>query len=237
MSDNAKDIKAIATDHFASHALGADEQTRISLFLTTLKQANAMILAKNEFQPMDWRPFVLLHRQYYKEIEMATLLHKFTRWSSNPFLYAEAGQTSVAFWSRLNINQYLMNFFSQDKTFFEYLAVSHAFMSEVRFVPLFPPEHSLDDRFYAALYAIENENGRQIQTQIRFLKEMQLPLSREEKERIVNTKREIVGDLFCDLLAAVCREEAQAAGSINALCGGWPVGQWQKLFFNVQQPV
>ncbi|WP_419658472.1 uncharacterized protein Dvar_73130 [Desulfosarcina variabilis str. Montpellier] len=41
MLDNARDIKAIATDYFATHALGADAQTRISLFLTTLKQAGA----------------------------------------------------------------------------------------------------------------------------------------------------------------------------------------------------
>jgi len=226
MLDNARDIKAIAIDYFATHALGADAQTRISLFLTTLKQANAMILMKNEFQPMDWRPFALLHRQYHKEIEMTTLLHKFTQWSANPFLYAEAAQASVAFWSRLNINQYLINFLTQDKNFFEYLAVSHAFMSEVRFVPLFPADQSLDDRFYAALYAIENENGRQIQTQIRFLKEMDLPLTREEKEQIVNTKRQIVGDLFCDLLAAVIREGTDATGLLNPLGGGWPFGQW-----------
>lgn len=209
MQDEAVDMKEMAIRHFGSHQPTAEEQTRISLFLLNLKQANTMALAKNEFQMMDWLPYAFLHKQYYRELELATLLNRSTNWSLNPFIYAEAAQASAKFWLKTEAHRYMMGVFSLDRTFFEYLALSHAFMSEVRFIPLFPADYPLEDRFYAALYAVENENGRQIQTQIRFLKEMELPLSRKEKEKIVNEKRQIVADLFCDLLASVCRKEGQ----------------------------
>jgi len=205
VENQTENMKDAAVRYFAEHPLEAETQTRISLFLINLKQANAMQLAKNEFQPMDWRPYTLLHRQYFKEMELLTLLQRSTQWSLNPFTYMDASQISMKFWSRIKAYQFMTNGLSQDRTFFEYLALIHAFMSEVRFVPLFSTDYSLENQFYAALYAIENENGRQIQTQIRFLKEMELPLTRNEKEKIVEEKRRMVSSLFSELLTSVCQ--------------------------------
>lgn len=210
MENQTKNIKDAAVRYFEEHPLEAEAQTRISLFLINLKQANAMQLAKNELQPMDWRPYTLLHRQYFKEMELATLLQRSTQWSLNPLTYMGASQISMKFWSSIKAYQFMTNGLSQDRTFFEYLALSHAFMSEVRFVPLFSSDYSLENQFYAALYAIENENGRQIQTQIRFLKEMELPLTRNEKEKIVDEKRRMVAGLFAELLASVCQSNETA---------------------------
>ncbi|BCS96391.1 hypothetical protein DSLASN_20230 [Desulfoluna limicola] len=223
METQAENMKDAAVRYFEEHPLEADTQTRISLFLINLKQANAMQLAKNEFQPMDWLPYTLLHRQYFKEMELLTLLHRSTQWSLNPFTYMDASQISMKFWSRINAYQFMTNGLSQDRSFFEYLALSHAFMAEVRFVPLFSTDYSLENQFYAALYAIENENGRQIQTQIRFLKEMELPLTRNEKEEIVDEKRRVVADLFSELLASVCQSTEPALNWASPLSFGWPV--------------
>lgn len=198
-------IKEAAAGYFATHPLGEEIQTRISLFLLNIKQINAMILARNELLPVDWPAYTVFHRQYYREMELATLLQRSTCWSLNPFLYAEGARANMVFWARTEAQRYMMPFINRDRFFFEYLALSHAFMAEVRLIPLFSPDHSFEDPFYAALYAVENENGRQIQTQVRFLKDMELDLSRQEKETIVNEKRQVVTELFCDLLAAICR--------------------------------
>lgn len=221
MENQAENMKDAAVQYFAEHPLEADTQTRISLFLINLKLSNAMQLAKNEFQPMDWRPYTLLHRQYFKEMELLTLLHRSTQWSLNPLTYMDASQISMKFWSRINVYQFMTNELSQDRTFFEYLALSHAFMSEVRFVPLFSADYSLENQFYAALYAIENENGRQIQTQIRFLKDMELPLTRKEKEEIVDEKRRMVSRLFSELLASVCQSTDPISNWASPLSFGW----------------
>ncbi len=221
MENHSESIKDVAVRYFEEHPLGAETQTRISLFLMSLKQANAMILAKNEYQPMEWLPYTLLHRQYYKEMELATLLHRSTQWSLNPLTYMDASQMNAKFWSSIKAYQFTTGWFSQDRTFFEYLALSHAFMSEVRFVPLFSPDYSLENQFYAALYAIENENGRQIQTQIRFLKDMELPLTRVEKEEIVDEKRRMVAGLFSDLLASVCQRTDPISNWASPLAFGW----------------
>ena len=78
-------------------------------------------------------------------------------------------------------------------------------MSEIRFIPLLPPETPLTDPFVSALYGIEVENGRQIQTQIRLLKDMEVSLSQKEKEQVVEKQRDIVLGLFNDFLYTICK--------------------------------
>ncbi|GBC59473.1 hypothetical protein DENIS_0412 [Desulfonema ishimotonii] len=205
MQNHSQDIKAAAAEYFIKNQPGADEQTKISHFLINVRNANAMILSKNEIQPLNWLPYSFLHKQYYKDLELATRLHKATKWSYNPLVYAEASRRNIDFWNKTKAHFFLMGFFSQDRTFFEYLALSHAFMSEIRLIPLFPADYPIDEPFMAALYDAEVENGRQIQTQIRLLKDMDLPISRNEKEAIINEKRKIVAGLFENLLQSVCR--------------------------------
>lgn len=204
MQNHDLDIKTVAADYFSKNSPGADQQTKISHFLINVRHTNAMILSKNEIQPMNWLPYSFLHKQYYKELELASRLQKSTNWSYNLLIYAEAAQRNIDFWNKTGAHCFLMGFFSMDRTFFEYLALSHAFMSEIRIIPLFPADYPVNDPFMAALYDAEVENGRQIQIQIRLLKDMELPISRNEKETIINEKREIVAGLFENLLQSVC---------------------------------
>jgi hypothetical protein len=196
-----------ATAYFLQHGLENAEQTRISLFVLTVKQINSMILSKVEFHALDWTAYSFLHNQYYREIELGTLLHRATSWSLDMSIYMQMAQFNMKFWQKTKIGKYLSGSIARDINFFEYLALSHAFMSEIRFIPLFPARWKLDTPFLQTLYNMEVESGRLIQTQIRLLKELDLNLSPEEKERLVEKKRSDVESLFKDFLTLLFREE------------------------------
>lgn len=205
MSSITQQMRSLAQEFFSKNDIGSEQETRISLFIQGIKTANAAILAKIEMQPFSWLPYKSLHSQYYKEMELTTLLNKATSWSTNPFVYMEASQLNLKLWQKAEIATYLHGFFAPDEVFYNYLALSHAFMSEIRFLPILPPTKPLDTPFLSAIKEIEDENGRQIQAQIRLLKGMELPLSQDEKEQIVHHQRKIVQSIFCELLEAVCK--------------------------------
>lgn len=212
----AQRMKLLAQDFFAKNDLGSEQETRISLFIQGIKTANAAILAKIEFQPFDWEPYKSFHRQYYKEIELSTLLNKATSWSTNPFVYMEATQLNLSLWQKAEINQYIQGFFGVDETFYSYLALSHALMAEVRLLPVLPPTLSLDTPFLSAIREIEEENGRQIQAQIRLLRAIDVPLTEDEKQEIVAKQQAIVQSVFCELLAAVCKLPEEEQEKLNS---------------------
>lgn len=195
-----------AVQHFVQHGLESAEQTKISLFVLAVKQANSMILSKIEYQSLDWMPYSFLHSQYYREIELATLLYKATSWSSNMSIYMEVAQFNAEFWQKTEISKYMWGTISRDVNFFEYLSLSHAFMSEIRFIPLMPAQWKLTTPFLQTLYTMEVESGRLIQTQIRLLKEMEINLGVKEKEMLVENKRKVVEALFEKFLSLLCRE-------------------------------
>jgi hypothetical protein len=119
----------------------------------------------------------------------------------------EMAQFDTKFWQKTQIGKYVWGSITSDTNFFEYLALSHAFMSEIRFIPLFPADWKLETPFLQTLYNMEVESGRLIQTQIRLLKEMELNLGLAEKEMLVEKKRADVENLFKDFLALLNREE------------------------------
>jgi hypothetical protein len=193
--------------YFSRHGLESADQTRISLFVLAVKQANSMILSKVEYHALDWTAYNFLHNQYYREIELATLLYRATAWSSDMSIYMEMAQFGTKFWQKTQIGKYVWGSITRDINFFEYLALSHAFMSEIRFIPLFPADWKLETPFLQTLYNMEVESGRLIQTQIRLLKEMELNLGLDEKEMLVGKKRANVESLFKDFLALLNCEE------------------------------
>jgi hypothetical protein len=201
------DWRKIAAAYFSKYGLESAEQTRISLFVLAVKQANSMILSKAEFQTLNWTAYSFLHNQYYREIELATLLSRATSWSSNMSIYLEMTQFDMKFWQKTQIGKYVWGSIARDINFFEYLALSHAFISEIRFIPLLPAQWKLTTPFLQTLHTIEIESGRLIQTQIRLLKEMELNLTLVEKEILVEKKRAIVESLFRDFLDLLCREK------------------------------
>ncbi len=205
MTEVAANIRDKARQYFAENRLSSDDKTRISLFLQSVKSTNATILSKIELQPIDWLPYKHLHTQYYKDIEHSTLLAKATAWSFNPMLYMEATQINLNLWQNAEITKYLGEFFDKNQTFYEYLALSHAFMSELRILALLPPDFDLNDPFIHCLHEIDQENSRQIQTQVRMLKDMEITLSDEEKQNIVDSMHSIIADAFDELLAAIVK--------------------------------
>lgn len=206
-TSNEGDWRKKTVAYFSRHGLESAAQTRISLFVLAIKQANSMILSKVEYNKMDWTAYSFMHNQYYREIELATLLYRATAWSSDMSIYMEMAQFDAKFWQRTQISKYVWGSMERDINFFEYLALSHAFMSEIRFIPLFPANWKLETPFLQTLYHMEVESGHLIQTQIRLLKEMELNIGLEEKEILVEKKRAEVENLFKDFLMLVCNEK------------------------------
>ncbi len=192
---------------FSREGVGPDDQTRITLFIQSLKAINSGILAKLEFQPLDWAPWKFLHTQYYRELEMATLMGRATSWSTSPMVYLEAGNLNMGLWNRTQAWDYLQAPLAEDERFYRYLAMSHALLSVVRLIPLLPPSLPLDTPFLQALHDVEEENGRQIQLQIRLLKELDMGMERTEREALVEEERERVEACYLELLASLCPEE------------------------------
>ncbi|MDR5659262.1 hypothetical protein RH915_07150 [Serpentinicella sp. ANB-PHB4] len=194
-------IKEQSEQYFANHVLTEDDQTLITLFLSGIKAANVLVLSKIEFQPMDWDPYRKMHQQYFKDSELYALLMKATQWSLNPQVYLKGNEFNYKIWSKANLPTYMMSMFDKDTWFFRYLALSHAFKTEIRFISLFPETMAFDTPFLSTLYDIEVENGREIQTQMALLKQLEVPnMTSEDKERIVLEQREIVIEHFSSFL-------------------------------------
>ncbi|MCC5859209.1 MAG: hypothetical protein JJT90_13695 [Ectothiorhodospiraceae bacterium] len=189
---------------FGAQGVGPDDQSRITLFIQSLKAINAGVLARLELQPMDWAPWKFLHTQYYRELEMSTLMGRATTWSTNPLVYVEAGNLNLGLWNRTRAWDYLQGPLAPDARFYRYLAMSHALLSVVRLIPVLPPSMPLDTPFLQALHDVEEENGRQIQLQIRLLKELDPGLERQEREALVEEEREQVEACYLELLESLC---------------------------------
>jgi hypothetical protein len=201
MTPPIREIKDIIRERFKSGGLTTDDRSRIALFIQAVKTANAMLLARVELQPLDWWAYKVLHDQYFKEIELAALLARTVRWTLNPLVYADATRLNLALWQAADIARHAAAPIGANRNFIEYLALSHALMAEIRFMPLLPVEWDLAEPFLFALHEIEDENSRQIQAQIRLLKDMEVPaVPLPERERIVEQQRAMVDRLFADLL-------------------------------------
>jgi len=212
MSAQSHSIRKQAKALFGEQRLGPDQQTRIALFIQGVKGINAAILAKIEFQPLEWAPYRFLHNQCFKEVELSTLIARATEWSTNPAVYMDATSLNLALWQETDAAKYLQGPFEIDLQFYEYLALSHAFMADIRFLPLLPAHLPLDTPFLAALAEIEEENGRQIQSQIRLLKDLDLGLDNDRKEALIERKWTVVESLYDRLLTEVMESMQESAG-------------------------
>lgn len=210
MSDPSIEIRTRAMEFLKQQELSPDTQTRICLFLQGVKSINATILSRVEFQPMEWIPYKFLHSQCFKEVELTTLLGKSTAWSGNPLVFLAATQLNLSLWQETGAARFMGGIVQVDRNFYEYLALSHGFLSVIRILPLLSVQTSLDTPFLSALKEIEEENGRQIQTQIRLLKDMAIDLSQDEKENIIESQRQIVDRLFLRLLNEITETRATA---------------------------
>ena len=215
MSIQNPEVLQQATQYFAEHDLTPDQQTLIALFLQAIKMSNVAALSKIILVPLEWLPFRCMHEQYFRELEMISLLTKATSWSMNPQVYAQATQLNLKFMQKTGIADFLpsakkIESKTPEESFYEYLALSHAVMSQIRIVPLYPAAKKVDAPFLNVLNEIEVNNGRMIQTQIRLLKDMPTALSLEQREAIIKRNSEIVSEVFTDLMRVVCVPEKQS---------------------------
>lgn len=204
-----------ATQYFAEHELTPDQQTLIALFLQATKTTNVTALAKIIMVPLEWLPFRCMHEQYFRELEMISLLTKATSWSMNPQVYAKATQLNLKLMQITAVVGFLggakkIESKTVEESFYEYLALSHAFMSQIRIVPLLPAAKKVDSPFLSALNEIEINNGRMIQTQIRLLKDLPTALSLEQREAIIKRNSEFVREAFTDLIRLICLPEKKS---------------------------
>lgn len=202
-----------AFQHFSKNPLNSDDKSRIALFIIALKSANATILKNFEFQPVDTRAYAFVHGQLFRELENITKLQRLTPWSFNWVVYAELIQLNAKIWRETELAKFQLAFFKVDERLYEYLALSYAFLSEVNFMSIVTMKNIDSDPFVRLLHDIEEDNGKMIQTQLRLLKDIDVPLSRDKREAIVEGKRTIVRKIFDDFLLSLCPREMSADSS------------------------
>ena len=181
------------------------EQTKITLFMQSTKIANSLILPKIEWQQIDWQPYKFFIYQIYKNMQSSYLLAKATKWTLNYSVYWRFQQVAASFWDQAEIGRYLQSNWTIDETkvrLYEFLAFSHALLSQIRISPLVV-DLPVDD-YIALINEIEEDNGRQIQLQVRMLKSMDVPLTLDQKEDVSLAERIKVGAVYQKFLEFLC---------------------------------
>lgn len=186
----------------------ADAQTKIALFVGAAKTINATMLAAGELAPAVTVAYPFLHGQYYRELEFASLLARITRWSPNPFVYAEGATLVAPLWSEWWSIQVAAGTSFDAGASYKALALGHALLSRVRLAPVIGARADDLDPFVVAIRRIEQDSGRMIQAQIRLLKGGEIPLGLEERERIIEAEQAIVDDAFTRFLAWLANDAA-----------------------------
>jgi len=195
MSEGARLYDA-ARAALSRDGLTAEAQTKIALFLGAAKAINAAMLAPHELAPSTSVAYPFLHGQWFREIEFASLLARVTRWTPNPLVYFE-GTTLVAplwqEWCRIQLGGAGL---FEPRSIYAALAFGHALLARVRLAPVLADDGEKLDPFVVAIRRIEQESSRMIQIQIRLLKDADVPLAVDERERIVEDEQAIVDEAF-----------------------------------------
>ncbi len=177
--------------------LEPETQTRISSFLISIKQVNALILFQVKFQQADWGSYVLLHNQFSREIQLIGLLQRVTDWSTNPSVYINAGVANPRHLGDLQLVRFQpVNFLMDPLCLYRYLALTHALYAQLRFIPLLPLELPLEHRYLAFLRTLETIHGQQMQAQIAMLRQLPVSLSETERETVVGEESRRVREVF-----------------------------------------
>ncbi len=197
-------IKSKALEFFNNSLISSKEETLFSLLLQGIKFFNMAVLAKIEVFPLPWKVYRHLHNQLYKDAQLYSLLTRSTGWASLPHLYIQSHALNLDFFSSISPAFFSLEFLKEE-TFFKYLALSHACKAEIRIIPLLPPTLQFNTPFLEALHEIEVQNGREIQTQIAFLKNLEVSFSLQEKEKILLEQKKIVENHFNNYLNLILK--------------------------------
>lgn len=198
-------------DHIAQTGFTSALQTKISLFLTNAKYANALFLGAVEFRPFVGLEQQFLHTQYFQEMESALLLGKVTRWVSDPLIYQEGLACTAGIWHEW---QEIAGPFGlghlNPQGFYEGLALGHALLSQLRITPIIPGNIEGANPYATALRRIEQDNARMLQTQILLLRAAAPSMLTDERELLVESKQESVRLTFVKFLNWLCPDRAPA---------------------------
>lgn len=176
-------------------------QTKISLFLSTAKNANAMFLGTVEFRPFVGIEQQMLHTQYFQELESVMLLSKVTRWATDPRLFSEAVTVAAPI---INEWRSIAGIFGmgymEPEGYYRGLALGHALLSQLRLSPIIPRDADPTDPYVAALRRIEQDDARIIQTQITLLRSGAPELSSDTCENLIESEQEIIRGCFLNFM-------------------------------------
>jgi hypothetical protein len=174
----------------------SDTQTRIALFVGTVKSMNALLLCGAELLPATSAAYPFMHGQLYRESELTSLLMRVTQWSSNPVVYWQGAALAAPLWREWwRIQGPLGTIIDRDAAY-RGVAFGHALLARVRLAPLMPEGVDELDAFVVALRRVEQESGRMIQAQIRLLKDAPVAIEQPERERIVEEEQAVVNAAF-----------------------------------------
>ena len=186
-------------DRIAREGLTAQMQTRIAMYLTGIRSATIPALACAWTMPKYNLTAQAFGSQFFRESEAVALILQATKWSSDPtaqFQTALACQPVM-----LSVGQAMMYAPHNGlRAAVHLLALEHALLATVRLAPILPNSSVMEEPFAACLLRIEQENGRQLQTQIRVLKDGFEDISISEKEEIVAREGAVAKQSFLSFL-------------------------------------
>lgn len=193
-----------ARDRIAAGGLTPEIQTKISLVLCAVDNAN--LLFQNQAQ---WHPAAGLAQQFFisqtfRELEGVTLLIRTTQWTANPLLFFHAQRIVfpllMAWCETLQLPGPMLD----QAAFYRGISLGHAQFSRMRLLPIIPDNIDPLIPYAVALQRIEQENGRMLQTQIRLLKYVGTELPLEQREALIESDQEIVDGVFNAFLTWLC---------------------------------
>jgi hypothetical protein len=187
----------------ARRGFDADTQSRITLFVNAAKSVNATFLATLDLVPGMSVAQEFVHSQYFREVELASLLGRATQWTPNPLVYLEGQALATPLWAALWSIQAPPGPLQDEQARYRGLALGHALLARVRLTPVIPADADELTPYVVALRRLDQESGRQIQTQIRLLQDAPVALEPAAREAIVQEEQARVDTAFARLLDAL----------------------------------
>jgi hypothetical protein len=187
----------------AAEGFTPDMQTRIALFLCATKAVNLPFLTLAAAGPAQGLAWQALTSQLFREAEALTLLLRVTHWSLDPSVYADGLRLAAPIYAESARSGLGARPQGAEGLGLEALALGHALLATVRLAPVVPAGEAALTPFAVALLRIEQENGRQLQAQIRLLKDGFAAIAMADRESAIAAKAAAVDAAFGRFLDAL----------------------------------
>jgi len=175
------------------------QQTRVASFLISAHGALARKLAFTLPWQMNAGWQTELNAQFYREVEIVSLLLRATSWVVDPELLMLS-----SLWEAAWLPKPLANLPDTSLALnIDTAALGHAVHAAIRPAALLPDTVPAEDAFVMALRRIEFESGRLIQAQILFLKSQDLLPYRDAVNSAVESRHHQVRKLWTEMLVGI----------------------------------